>query len=62
MKIKIKSALFWIVFLIVLLTFAPFLSIWSINTLFGTMIPYTWQTWLAMVWIGVWFSGSVKKG
>jgi hypothetical protein len=61
MKIKIKSFVFWVTVLILLLTFAPFFSIWSINTLFGTMIPYTWQTWLAMVWIGVWFSGSLKK-
>lgn len=32
--------------------FGPFLVIWAINTLFGTMIGYTWGTWAAMVILG----------
>lgn len=29
----------------------PLLTIWSINTLFGAQIPFTFYTWLAMAWL-----------
>lgn len=29
----------------------PLLTIWSINTLFGAEIPFTFYTWLAMTWL-----------
>ena len=39
-----------IVVLVMLLFFvsaAPFITIWSLNTLFSLSIAYTWKTWLA---------------
>ena len=47
-----------IVFLLIVICLAPFLSIWAINTLFfagpliAYAIPYTWQTWLAIILFG----------
>lgn len=35
--------------LIVLIIFAPLAVIWSLNTLFGLGIAYTFTNWLAMV-------------
>jgi hypothetical protein len=29
---------------------APFITIWSLNTLFALGIPYTPWTWCAMIW------------
>jgi hypothetical protein len=44
-----------VVILLVALVFGPLISIWSLNTLFALGIEYTVWTWLAMVWIGVFF-------
>lgn len=30
---------------------APFVTIWSLNTLFSLEIAYTFMTWLAVVWL-----------
>jgi hypothetical protein len=32
--------------------FLPFVTIWSINTLFGLAIAYTFKTWLASLVLG----------
>lgn len=50
-----------VVLAIAVLVFGPFISIWSLNTLFGTTIAYTWKTWLAIFWIGLWFVGKFSK-
>jgi len=42
----------------VLLLF-PFLTIWSLNTLFGLGIDYTLWTWLAMVWLSMVTFGGI---
>jgi len=39
-----------LIFLTILLL-NPFITIWSLNTLFKTNIEYTGWTWLAMNWI-----------
>ena len=55
-----KAALFvaLILFLVIL---GPILIIWSLNTLFPVLaIPYTWETWLAVVFIGSLFKTTVK--
>lgn len=45
--------------LIALLVFGPLLTIWSLNTLFPVLaIPYTWKTWLAVIFVG----GIVRGG
>jgi hypothetical protein len=39
-----------IVVILLILIFAPLLTIWSLNTLFTTLeIPYTMETWAATV-------------
>jgi hypothetical protein len=39
-----------IIVILLVLIFAPLLTIWSLNTLFTTLeIPYTMETWLATV-------------
>jgi putative Mn2+ efflux pump MntP len=51
-KIKTKSytAFFFILLLgICLMVIAPFLGIWSINTLFSVSIAYTWKNWCAFM-------------
>ena len=41
-KVLLATVLFF-----VLIGVIPFGIIWSLNTLFHSGIPYTWQTWLA---------------
>jgi hypothetical protein len=56
MKFALLVAL--IIFLVIL---GPVLIIWSLNVLFPTLaIPYTWETWLAVVFIGSLFKTTVK--
>jgi hypothetical protein len=51
---------------LVMIVFGPFLTIWSLNTLFGLGIAYTFKTWLAAVWVQmVTFGGlnsAIRKG
>lgn len=46
---------FFTIFVIVLAAIAlyPVATIWSLNTLFSLGIPYTPETWLATVWLGI---------
>jgi len=42
------------------LIFGPLLTIWALNTLFPALaIVYTWETWTAIVLLGLWFRGLV---
>ena len=54
-----------ILFLILVIIFAPLISIWSLNTLFGLGIAYTIWTWAATIWLqGIalgGFAASAKK-
>ena len=51
-----------IVLLIVLVVvFAPLLTIWSLNTLFGLTITYTIKTWLAALVLGGIVGGTVVR-
>ena len=54
-----------ILFLVAVIIFAPLISIWSLNTLFGLGIAYTFWTWAAIMWLqGIAFGGfaaSAKK-
>jgi hypothetical protein len=50
--------LFGIALLLALVAFAPFVTIWSLNTLFVSLaIPYTFWTWLATFLLGGTFFG-----
>lgn len=47
-------------FILVLIVFGPFISIWSLNTLFGLGIAYTFKTWLATIWLQMVTFGGVQ--
>ena len=48
-------------FAFALIVFGPFISIWSLNTLFGLTIAYTFKTWLAAIWIQMVTFGGVQS-
>ena len=51
-----------VVVVVGILILAPFVTIWSLNTLFALGIDYTFWTWLAMVWLSmVTFGGVAYK-
>ena len=55
---------FWIAFIVFLIAVGPLATIWSLNTLFPALvIPYTLETWIAVVLLGGVFKSSavVKK-
>lgn len=39
--------LFFVGLVILLVIIAPLATIWALNTLFGLVIPFTFETWLA---------------
>lgn len=39
---------------------SPFVTIWSMNTLFGLEIIYTFKSWLAMCWLSLTTFGGVS--
>lgn len=56
-------ALLIVVVAILLVIFGPFATIWSLNTLFPVLaIPYTFDTWVAIVVIASLFKQTVKVG
>jgi hypothetical protein len=59
-----KAGLLVIAFLIFVIIVGPFLTIWALDTLFPLLaIPYTLETWVAVVILGGLFRAnvSVKK-
>jgi len=56
-----KTSLLIIVLGLALLIFSPFISIWSLNTIFQLGIAYTMQTWLAAIWLMMTTFGSVSS-
>lgn len=53
-----------IAFVVLFILIGPFLTIWSLDTLFPSLdIPYTWQTWFAVVFLNSFFtrSSTLKK-
>jgi len=54
---KLFLAILFVVFLVVI---GPVATIWSLNTLFPVLaIPYSFETWLAIVVIGGVFKSGV---
>ena len=44
----------WLAFVTFSFIFGPLILIWGLNTLFPALvIPYTWETWLAVVSINI---------
>ncbi len=46
-----------ILLIILVIIFAPLVTIWALNTLFLLAIPYTFWTWLAVLILGSHFQG-----
>lgn len=46
------------VIVIAIVVAMPFATIWSVNTLFGLTIPFTFDTWLASLILGGVVGGS----
>jgi len=57
-----EAAVWIFVIAILLIIFAPFLSIWAVNTLFGLTIPFTLKTWFAALVLGGLVSGRASSG
>ena len=54
------KVLVYVVILLAVAIIAPFLTIWSLNTLFPVLaIPYTLETWSAIILIGMFLKGNV---
>ena len=51
-----------IAIVVILVVIGPFLTIWAVNTLFPVLaIPYTMETWAAMILLGGLFKVSFRK-
>ena len=49
----------WLVLIVIIVIVGPLLSIWALNTLFPVLaIPYTLETWAAMLLVGGMFRSS----
>jgi len=49
----------WLVLIVAIIIVGPLASIWALNTLFPVLaIPYTLETWAAMLLVGGMFRGS----
>ena len=56
---KIHNEYLWLVLVVIVIIAGPLLSIWALNTLFPVLaIPYTIETWAAMLLVGGMFRGS----
>ena len=56
--VKIRNEYWWLVLIVIVIIVGPLLSIWSLNTLFPVLaIPYTFETWLAVMLVGGVFQG-----
>ena len=43
----------WLIILVIAIAIGPLLTLWTLNTLFPVLaIPYTWETWLAALFLG----------
>ena len=57
---KTFGVLAFVILVILLVVFGPFFTIWSLNTLFPVLaIPYTFDTWCAVILLGLFFKGNV---
>jgi len=60
-KTSMVGVVLGVAFIIALVVIGPFLVIWSLNTLFPSLvIPYTLETWVSIMVIGAWISGLMN--
>ena len=58
-EMKIRNEYLWLGLVVIVLIVGPLASIWALNTLFPVLaIPYTIQTWAAMLLVGGIFRSS----
>jgi hypothetical protein len=60
----IALAVMALIYIVILVIIGPYFTIWSLNTLFGLGIVYSFKTWMAVVWLQLVLHGiqmSVKK-
>jgi hypothetical protein len=51
--------IFWALIIVAIVIAGPLVSIWALNTLFPVLaIPYTLETWAAMLLVGGMFRSS----
>ena len=43
-----------------LIVFGPFITIWGLNTLFHLGIPYTFETYFAVIAVGLFFNFRIS--
>jgi hypothetical protein len=56
---KIRNEYIWLALIVIVLIVGPLASIWALNTLFPVLaIPYTLETWAAMLLVGGMFRSS----
>ena len=61
-KVSADTMLLVLAIIVIAAVFAPFMTIWSLNTLFPTLeIPMNFYTWLAMEWINLMVIGRISK-
>ena len=59
LEMKIHNEYLWLVLVVIVLIVGPLASIWALNTLFPVLaIPYTLETWAAMLLVGGMFRSS----
>ena len=59
LEMKIHNEYLWLVLVVIVLIVGPLASIWALNTLFPVLaIPYTMETWAAMLLVGGMFRSS----
>jgi hypothetical protein len=61
-EMKIRNEYLWLALVVIVIIVGPLLSIWSLNTLFPVLaIPYTFETWLAVMLVGGMFRGNFSS-
>jgi hypothetical protein len=62
LEMKVHNEYLWLVLIVIVIIVGPLLSIWALNTLFPALaIPYTIQTWAAVMLVGGMFRGSFSR-
>jgi hypothetical protein len=58
---KMSKILLWLIILVAVAALGPLLVIWSLNTLFVLAIPFTIETWAAVIILGMFLKGDGVK-
>jgi hypothetical protein len=56
-----NKILLWLIILVAVAAIGPLCVIWSLNTLFAFTIPFTLETWSAVVVLGKFLKGEGVK-